>query len=99
MYYGAAAALIVKKLIVNCVFCKHLVKFGLILGVRMMMIVASGAVRHHLILNVGLTSVLFQGFPKSNIKSEDFLSKSFRRLSRVACLFNHYAGVQLLIQF
>ena len=47
------------KFIVNCVFCKHLVEYGLILGDRMMMIVASGEEHHHLILNVGLTSFLF----------------------------------------
>ena len=50
------------KLIVNCVFCKHLVEYGLILGDRMMMIVASGGEHHHLILSVGPTFFLFMGF-------------------------------------
>ena len=61
-----------QKLIVNCVFCKHLVEYGLILGDRMMMIVASGGEHHHLILNVGLTSFLFKGFRSHKLNKQTF---------------------------
>ena len=60
------------KFIANFAFYKQLVIFGLILGVRKLMIVVSVGEHHRLILYVSPTSVLFKGFRSQILDFSDF---------------------------